>query len=145
MVQAFNPNALREAIQFEDIKQNHWGYQVITQAYQSKLISEYPGKKFRPNQNIPRIQVIVSLVNGLGLTSEIETDLNIYNDSNKIPNDAQNEVAAATQNRLIVNYPKIEKLNPNQSATRAEVAVMVYQTLVLIGKVTEIDSPYVIG
>ena len=144
MVQAFNPNALREPIQFEDIKENHWGYQVIQQAYQSKLISGYPGRKFLPNQNIPRIQVIVSLVNGLGLTNEIEADLNIYQDSNKIPNYARDEVTAATQNRLIVNYPKVEKLNPNQSATRAEVAVMVYQTLVLIGKVSEIDSPYIV-
>lgn len=144
MVQAFNPNALREPIQFEDIKQNHWGYQVIQQAYQSKLISGYPGKKFLPNQNIPRIQVIVSLVNGLGLTNEIEADLNIYQDSKKIPNYAKDEVTAATQNQLIVNYPKIEKLNPNQSATRAEVAVMVYQTLVLIGKVSAIDSPYIV-
>ncbi len=144
MVQAFNPNALREPIQFEDIKENHWGYQVIQQAYQSKLISGYPGRKFLPNQNIPRIQVIVSLVNGLGLTNEIEVDLNIYQDSNKIPNYAVDEVTAATQNRLIVNYPKVEKLNPNQSATRAEVAVMVYQTLVLIGKVSAIDSPYIV-
>lgn len=144
IVQAFNPNALREPIQFEDIKQNHWGYQVIQQAYQSKLISGYPGKKFLPNQNIPRIQVIVSLVNGLGLTNEIEADLNIYQDSKKIPNYAKDEVTAATQNQLIVNYPKIGKLNPNQSATRAEVAVMVYQTLVLIGKVSAIDSPYIV-
>ncbi|MDY6896469.1 MAG: DUF1565 domain-containing protein [Cyanobacteriota bacterium] len=144
IVQAFNPNALREAIQFEDIKQNHWAYQVIQQAYQSKLISGYPGKKFLPNQNIPRIQVIVSLVNGLGLTNEVEADLNIYQDSHKIPNYGIHEVAAATQHRLIVNYPKIEKLNPNQSATRAEVAVMVYQTLVLIGKATAIDSPYIV-
>ncbi|MEL6461449.1 MAG: DUF1565 domain-containing protein [Cyanobacteria bacterium J06621_15] len=144
MVQAFNPNALRESIQFEDIKQNHWAYQVIQQAYQSKLISGYPGKKFLPNQNIPRIQVIVSLVNGLGLTNEIEVDLSIYQDSNKIPSYARDEVTAATLNQLIVNYPKIGKLNPNQSATRAEVAVMVYQTLVLIGKVSEIDSPYIV-
>ena len=80
----------------------------------------------------------------MGLTNEIEVDLNIYQDSNKIPNYAVDEVTAATQNRLIVNYPKVEKLNPNQSATRAEVAVMVYQTLVLIGKVSAIDSPYIV-
>ncbi|MEL6163200.1 MAG: S-layer homology domain-containing protein, partial [Cyanobacteria bacterium J06628_3] len=113
-------------------------------AYQSKLISGYPGKKFLPNQNIPRIQVIVSLVNGLGLTNELEVDLSIYQDSNKIPSYARDEVTAATLNQLIVNYPKIGKLNPNQSATRAEVAVMVYKTLVLNGKVSEIDSPYIV-
>ncbi|MCJ8281410.1 MAG: S-layer homology domain-containing protein [Rivularia sp. ALOHA_DT_140] len=145
MVQAFNPIALQESIKFEDVKENYWGYQAIQQAFQSKLLSGYPGKKFLPNQNIPRIQVIVSLINALGLTNEIEFDLNIYDDSNQIPNYGGDEVAAATQNKLIVNYPKIEKLNPNRAATRAEVAVMVYQTLVLIGQAKAIDSPYVIG
>ena len=105
----------------------------------------YPGNKFLPNQNIPRIEVIVSLAKGLALTSKTEIDLNIYRDSNKIPNDVKNEVSAATQNQLIVNYPNIEKLNPNRAATRAEVAAMVYQVLVLIGLAREINSPYIIS
>ncbi|AFY55572.1 parallel beta-helix repeat (two copies) [Rivularia sp. PCC 7116] len=145
LVKAFNPELLRESIKFEDVKQSYWAYKVIQQAYQSKLLSGYPGKKFFPNQNIPRIQVIVSLVNGLGLTTEGEIDLSIYKDQNKIPDYGKDEVATATQNRLIVNYPDTGKLNPNQAATRAEVAVMVYQVLVLIGQVREINSSYIIG
>ncbi len=144
LVKAFNPLSLQESIEFEDVKKSFWAHQAIKQAYQGKLISVYPGKKFVPHQNIPRIQIIVSLANGLGLTSKTEIDSNIYRDSNQIPNDARNQVSAATQHQLIVNYPNTEKLNPNRAATRAEAAVMVYQVLVLIGKAREINSPYVV-
>ncbi|MGB3758019.1 MAG: DUF1565 domain-containing protein [Rivularia sp. (in: cyanobacteria)] len=144
LVKAFNPLTLREPVEFADLKKSFWAYQAIKQAYQGKLISVYPGQKFLPNQNIPRIQVIVSLANGLGLRNEIEIDLNIYRDSNQIPNDSKKEVSAATQNQLIVNYPNIEKLNPNRAATRAEASAMVYQVLVLIGKAREINSPYIV-
>ena len=81
----------------------------------------------------------------MGLTGEIEINLNIYEDSSKIPNYGKYEVSAATQNQPIVNYPKINKLNPNQPATRAEVAVMVYQVLVQHRKVKGIYSPYIVG
>ncbi len=145
LVKAFNPEALRESIKFDDVKENFWGYQAIQQAYQGKFLSGYPGKKFRPNQNIPRIEVIISLVNGLGLTGEEEIDLNIYDDSSEIPNYCKDEVAIATQHRIIVNYPKVGKLNPNQAATRGEVAVMIYQILVLARQVREINSPLIIG
>ena len=136
---------MRESIKFEDVKQSYWAYKAIQQAYQSKLLSEYPDNKFFPNQNIPRIQVIVSLVNGLGLTTEGEIDLSIFKDKNKIPDYGKDEVGAAIQNRLIANYPDTGKLKPNQAATRAEVAVMVYQVLVLIGQAREINSSYIIG
>ena len=145
LVKAFNPQSLREPIVFEDIKENFWAYQVIQQAYQGLFFSGYPGKKFFPNQNIPRIQVIGSLISGLGLTNQVEIDLDIYDDSSKIPNSAQDEIATATQYGLIVNYPKTTILNPNRPATRTEVAVMVYQVLVLIGQVRKIDSPFIIG
>lgn len=146
LVKAFNPQSLREPMVFEDVKQNFWGYQAIQQAYQGLFLNGYPNKKFLPNQNISRIEVLFSLVRALGLTDQVEIDLNIYYaDSREIPNYAQNEVGIATLNGLIVNYPQTNKLRPNQPATRAEVAVMVYQMLVLAGKVWEIDSPFIIS
>ena len=146
LVKAFNPILLRDSINFNDVKQSFWANKVIQQAYQSKLLSAYPGKKFLPNQNIPRIQVIVSLTNGLGLENDMEIDpsLETYDDSKDIPSYGRDEIAIATRNQLIVNYPKVGKLNPNRAATRAEVAVMIYQVLVLTGQVEEIDSPYII-
>ena len=147
LVKAFNCPFLRESIKFEDVKENFWAHQVIQKAYRGQFISGYPDKKFRPNENIPRIQVIVSLVNGLGLKGEVENDFNldIYDDSNEIPEYGKDEVAIATRNLFIVNYPKIAKLNPKRAATRAEVAVMIYQVLFIAGKVREIYSPYIVG
>ena len=145
LVKAFNPQPLQEAVKFEDVRENFWAHRVIQQAYQGQFLSGYLGNKFLPHQNISRAEVIVSLVKGLGLASEIDINLNIYDDSNEIPNYAVEEVATATQYGIIVNYPKIGKLNPNRAATRAEVAVMIYQILVLAGKAREINSPYRIG
>ncbi|MGD1914498.1 MAG: DUF1565 domain-containing protein [Rivularia sp. (in: cyanobacteria)] len=143
LLKAFYIEPLREAIEFVDVKESFWAHGVIQQAYQGKLLCGYPGKKFLPHQNIPRIQVIVSLINGLGFTGGAEIDLNIYDDSNKIPNNDKEKVAIATQNRLIVNHPKISKLNPNRAATRAEVAVMIYQVLVIGAQLREINSPFI--
>jgi hypothetical protein len=70
--------------------------------------------------------------------------LNIYSDAAAIPNYAKNSIAAATENRLVVNYPTINTLKPNQPATRAEVAALIYQALVRSGKAQPITSPYIV-
>jgi hypothetical protein len=38
-----------------------------------------------------------------------------------IPDYAKDKVATATKKDIVVNYPKLKQLNPNQDATRAEV------------------------
>jgi hypothetical protein len=44
-----------------------------------------------------------------------------------------------------VNYPTPTQLNPNQNATRADVAAFVYQALVNAGRVPPISSPYLVN
>jgi hypothetical protein len=44
---------------------------------------------------------------------------------------------------LVVNYPQQSQLNPNQTATRADIAAFIYQALVNAGKFEAINSPYV--
>jgi hypothetical protein len=46
---------------------------------------------------------------------------------------------------LVVNYPNVQYLNPNQPATRAEVAAFIYQSLVQSGQAQAIASPYIVG
>lgn len=60
---------------------------------------------------------------------------NTYADANKIPQYAVANVAAATQSNIVVNYPNPKILNPNQPASRAETAALIYQTLVAQGRV----------
>jgi parallel beta-helix repeat protein len=143
LVKAFNPSAKRQAVKFRDIPESFWAYSVIQQAYQGQFLSGYPNNTFRPNENIPRVQIIVSLVNGLGLTAPAAKTLKSYDDQGKIPSYAKDEVAIASDKRIIVNYPNIKQLNPTREATRAEVAAMVYQALVDAKRVAAINSPYI--
>ena len=137
----------RDSVTFVDVDANYWAASAIQKAYTTGFMAGYPGNIFEPTQNIPRVQILVSLANGLNYTANQapETILQTYADAASIPNYARNSVAAATENRMVVNYPNVQFLNPNQSATRAEVAAFIYQGLVRSGQVTAIASPYIVG
>ena len=141
---AFSPKLQREALDFKDVNRNFWGYQAIQSAYRGGFVAGYPGGVFQPQQQIPRVQVLVSLANGLSLRSDNPSALSVYTDASQIPNYATDPVAAATQRQLVVNYPTPNQLNPNREATRAEVAAFVYQALVNAGRAEAIQSPYVV-
>ena len=144
LVKAFNPAPKRDAIQFTDIAADFWAKDVIQQAYRSQFISGFPDKTFRPNDNVQRVQVLVSVVSGLGLTASDPNALNKYDDSSAIPDYAKDEVTTATKKQIVVNYPQLKKLNPSKNATRAEVAAIVYQALVDAKKVSAINSDYIV-
>lgn len=144
---AFQRQSIRPAVQFTDVPSNYWGYQAIQYAYTTGFMAGYPGNTFQPNQNIPRAQVLVSLSSGLNYasTGQADTVLLAYNDAAAIPGYARPGVAAATERRIVVNYPEVRALNPNRVATRAEVAAFIYQALVSTGDVAAIPSPYIVG
>ncbi|WP_392534654.1 fasciclin domain-containing protein [Nostoc sp. C117] len=127
---------------FSDVPSGYWAASAIQNAYEIGFLSGYPGNVFRPNQQIPKVQAIVSLSNGLGLTSSssgTSTDLSTYyNDASAIPDYAVSSVTAATQSNLVVNYPDVKQLNPQQSLTRAEAAALLYQALVKQGRLQPI-------
>ena len=145
--QAIDKVPIRASINFADIPANFWAAPAIQKAHIIGFMSGYPNNLFRPSENISRVQILVSLANGLNYapTQPAPNILNIYSDSSAIPNYAQNSIAAATENRLVVNYPTLTTLNPNQPATRAEVAAFIYQALVRSGKAQPINSPYIVA
>ena len=138
---------MRGGVTFVDVDSSYWAASAIQTSYTTGFMSGYPGNVFEPTQNIPRVQVLVSLANGLNYsaTQATETILQTYADAAGIPNYARNSVAAATENRLVVNYPNVQFLGPNQTATRAEVAAFIYQSLVRSGQANAIASPYIVG
>jgi hypothetical protein len=148
LLKAF-PNAQRvnTPINFSDVPSNYWGSQAIQNAYATGFLAGFPGGTFRPNDNIPRAQALVSLSNGLKYASTQPADslLQAYSDASNIPGYARNSIAAATERRIVVNYPDVRFLNPNQTATRADVAAFVYQALVSTGQVAAVQSPYIVG
>jgi len=144
IARAFNPPAKRNAITFPDVPADFWAKPAIDQAYRGGFISGFPDGTFKPNDNILRLQVLLSLVSGLGFPAGDMGVLSAYDDRNTIPQNAQDEVATATQQEIVVNYPNVRLLNPNRQATRAEVVAMVYQAMVQAGRAAAIGSSYIV-
>jgi S-layer homology domain len=144
--EAFNKELGVTTVPFKDIPPKFWASNAIDQSTRTGFLKGYPGQVFRPEQKIPKVQVIVSLVTGLGLKPKapIEKTLSIYTDANQIPKYALDKVAAATEAGMIVNYPDSKVFSPNQEATRADVAAMVHQALVKTGKLQPISSPNIV-
>ncbi|MDM9585588.1 S-layer homology domain-containing protein [Nostoc sp. GT001] len=133
---AFDQEPSKTAIAFQDVPTNFWATPAIDQAISAGFLKGYPKKTFKPQQNIPRVQVLVALVSGLNLKAPTSPNqiLSVYKDAKDIPPYAVGKIAAATTNGLVVNYPNPQVLDPNKVASRAEVAAMIHQALVKRGK-----------
>lgn len=130
--QAFDRESTRQYRGFADVPTNHWAQPAIDKAYSTRFLSGYPGNLFQPNQRIPKVQALVALASGLELEPDAPTDevLATFRDAADIPGYADKGITASTEAGLVVNYPNANFLNPNQQATRAEIAAFVYQALV---------------
>ncbi|QLE55992.1 DUF1565 domain-containing protein [Nostoc sp. TCL26-01] len=142
---AFNPSPKRPPTDFSDVPQDFWAYKALQIAASGGFVSGFSDRTFRPDQNVQRLQVIVSLVNGLTLPTVDSNSALIYTDSNTIPEYARKAVVTATQQSIVVNYPDPKQLAATREATRAEVAAMVYQALVAIQRAPSVNSPYIIS
>lgn len=142
--QEFRRATQRGSINFVDVPSNYWAVSAIRDAYTTGFMAGYPGNVFRPEQNIPREQVLVSLANGLNYSASSTTVLNYFNDASGISSWARTPIAAATERRMVVNYPNLRALNPQRNATRAEVAAFIYQALVSEGTAQVISSQYIV-
>lgn len=147
MTQAiFDRNSVREAQQYIDVPSNFWAASAIQKATRIGFLKGYPGNTFRPGQQIPKVQAIVALANGLDLQppADVAKTLQVYQDANQIPAYAKNAVAAATGAGLVVNHPDTKVLNPNKMVTRAEVAALIHQAMVKEGLAEKINSNFIV-
>ncbi|NEO81923.1 S-layer homology domain-containing protein, partial [Moorena sp. SIO4G3] len=114
-------------------------------AYRGGFLSGYANGNFGQADNVKRADVIVSLVNGLGLKESDPNALDLYDDKGDIPSYATDQVITATKKLIVVNSPDQRKLNPVGEATRGEVAAMVYQALLDQGTLTAaVNSEYIV-
>ncbi|PAX55887.1 S-layer homology domain-containing protein [Brunnivagina elsteri] len=142
---AFNPAAKRGIPDFVDMAKESPTSRAVRIAASGGFVGGFSDRTFRPSQNVQRLQVIVSIVSGLGLSAAKGDVLPKYSDRNLIPQSARTAVNSATIQNIVVNYPNIQQIQPNRDATRGEVAAMVYQALVAIGRVPKINSPYIVS
>ncbi|MEH2310950.1 MAG: family 10 glycosylhydrolase [Nostoc sp.] len=139
----------RQYIPFVDVPTNYWAAAAIQAAYEKAFLSGFADKSFRFANRITRVEVLVSLVVGLEIASKVKPDLlsalpEIYQDSVQIPEYGRNHIAIATSAGLVVSFPNVKLLNPNLAATRADVAVIIYQALVYLGEIEKIPSSYIV-
>ncbi|MBE9050775.1 family 10 glycosylhydrolase [Nostocales cyanobacterium LEGE 11386] len=145
----FTGTPKRQYVPFVDVPANHWAINAIKKVYEAGFLIGYPDGRFRPNDRIFRGDVFVAIVNGLEIATQVKPDLlsalpQIYQDADKIAGYARNQVAIATSTGLVASHPNVKLLNPTVAATRAEVAVIVYQALVYLGRADKIASNYII-
>lgn len=146
LTKAFNLPPSRNIKNFHDIKSNFWAYDAIQRNYNYQFLKGFPNNTFRPKDKVQRVQVIAALVNGSALSQVNNSQvLLLYDDSTSIPSWSKAAVITATANELVVNYPDIKQFNPTQSATRAEVVVMIYQSMVKAKKIPPIKSKYIVS
>ena len=142
---AFNPSAIRPAKDFNDVGDGSWAKDAIQKAYRGGFLSGYTNGNFGQGDNVKRADVIVSLVNGLGLKESDPNALDLYDDKGDIPSYATDQVITATKKLIVVNSPDQRKLNPLGQATRGEVAAMVYQAMLDQGTLTAaVDSEFIV-
>lgn len=144
LAKAFDLAPRQPAINFIDVSASFWARNAIEKANRAGFLNGFPGLKFQPHAYLTRLEAILSLVSGLGLTGGSQESLTIYFDRADIPNYAINAVATATAKRIVVNYPYRSQLSPNKTITRGEIAAMIYQALVTQNRVKALDFPYIV-
>ena len=137
IVKAF-PNApiVRGAPNFADVSQDFWGAAAIQTAYERGFLAGYPNNLFKPMQAISRVQAMVIIANtqarlssgssaGIdALGSDAVVLSRFFEDESAIPNYARSAIAHATRRSLVVNYPNIKQLSPNDDITRGEATAL---------------------
>jgi uncharacterized surface protein with fasciclin (FAS1) repeats len=142
---AFEQNQIRPLASegFREVPNNYWAAAAIQEAFQTGFMEGYAGGLFLPEQPIPKVQAISALATGLRLStkgSPSEILNNYYEDAEAVPDYAINPLAAATEANLVVNYPNVRVLNPQQTLTRAEAAALLYQALVRQGRLEPVAN-----
>ncbi len=133
-------------IPFKDVPAGFWGNQSIDKAVKAGFLKGYPDESFQPEQPITKMQVLLSLANGFNLPkpADPEAALQSMASRDQIPAWAKPAVGAAAQSNVIVSYPNVQQFQPDQPATRAEVAAMLYQALRTRGDLPLVQSNYIL-
>lgn len=136
----------QRSLTFADIAADYWAADAIESAVDQQFMSGYPEGDFQPDKLVLRYEVLVVLVSGLELVIPVapENNLQRFQDQGQLPDWSKGKIAASTQENIVVSHPDPELLKPEANATRADVAVMIYQALVQSGRLDPIESEYIV-
>ncbi len=93
VAKAFNETLSDTTTNFTDVASDFWGKEAIVKANRMGFIAGFPDVTFRPNDNLTRVQALVSLASGLKLSDGDAATLGYYTDRAQIPSYATDAVA----------------------------------------------------
>lgn len=102
--------------EFLDVDMSYWGHDYIQSAYNLSIIEGYDDDTFRPLNNITYAEVVAIMVGALGLKNEVEGEWP-YNFINKA--------------KEVGIIPNNQEIDPNKEVTRGEMALIVWDTLLV--------------
>lgn len=118
-----NKDIAVEGKEFIDVSSKFWAYKNIQNAYKLNLISGYPDSSFKPENNITYAEVVTIMVNTLGYK---ETMVGEW---------PTNYIEKA---KAIGVIPKTSTVEANKVITRGEMALIVWDTLLVKLESTDI-------
>lgn len=122
---------IQKPIQYRDVR-NHPNLSAIQYSQQAGFWLDQGRNEFKPGQMVTRSQAFGGLANGLRYTAKQPASRDLrgaFKDGRQVPDYLRDAVAAALENRLIINYPDAKRLNANQPIRRAELAASLCQAM----------------
>ena len=131
----FEKAKVKDAMKFADIKGGYWAAAAIDDATQTGFMNGYPGGVFKPDQSIPRLEMLSAIATGMNLKANSDPIgvLSKFSDGKDMPNWAIPKVSSAVEAGLVL--PNATQLGPNKIATRADAASYIYQAMIKDGKI----------
>ncbi|NUU59635.1 S-layer homology domain-containing protein [Paenibacillus agri] len=117
---------------FSDVRANDWFAPYVAVAAEKGIINGRGDNKFDPNATITRAEMATMISRALKSVKDIKdtaslSALSAFSDAAKISSTLKEGVAFAASHDLVIG--NAGKFNPNNSATRAEAAVIIYRTI----------------
>jgi len=135
LVNALGQNTAGTTGQFTDVTPDSWCYNSVNTAVYAGLVSGTGDHLFAPNAAITREQMAVMVAKALGINAPATdgTELSAFSDRSAVSSWAVSGMAEAVK-AGIVSGMTADTLAPNDNATRAQAAAMVYKMLSVLGK-----------
>ncbi len=127
----------QQVLEFKDIPTTYPRREALDRSVKMGFMTGYSKTLFKPDEQIPRYQMQISLAKGMNLKPPTDAAgvLSKFTDVKGLPDWAKPKTAAAIGAGLIVKDGQDKKLQPVKATTRGEAATLIYEALVKEGKI----------
>ncbi|GMK38129.1 hypothetical protein PCCS19_11830 [Paenibacillus sp. CCS19] len=133
LIRALNLESSDLTTSFKDVKSTDWFAPYVAAAAKKGIINGRAADTFAPNAKITRAEMATMIARALSLTTgveavkDVEGALKAFKDASEINATLKAGVALAAQEGIVIGNNG--KFNPNNNASRAEAAVILYRTI----------------